>query len=162
MDFLLLTLVQVKFIKGLDPNKAHGHDGISIRMIKLCASWISKPLNILFKNCLENEYFPNEWKRANISVPAYKKKDKLLINNYRLVTLLPICFKVFGKIIFNSLSEFRDTNKILNKKQSDFHPGDSCVHQVLSLTHDFDANPSLEVRWVFQSLWQRLARMSDV
>ena len=33
----------VKVIRSLDQNKAHGHDGISIRMIKLCASSISKP-----------------------------------------------------------------------------------------------------------------------
>ena len=42
-----------KIIKSLDPNKAHGHDEISIRMIKLCATSISKPLSILFRNCLK-------------------------------------------------------------------------------------------------------------
>ena len=34
----------VKLIKSLDPNKAHGHDGISIRMLKLRATSVSKPL----------------------------------------------------------------------------------------------------------------------
>ena len=34
----------VKFIKSLNPNKAHGHDEISIRMIKLCATSIAKTL----------------------------------------------------------------------------------------------------------------------
>ena len=66
----------VKFIKVLDPNKAPGHDVMSIRMIKLCATSISKPLHILFRNCLENESFPNEWKKASI-VPAYKKIGNL-------------------------------------------------------------------------------------
>ena len=66
----------VKIIKSLDPNKAHGHDEISIRMIKLCATPISKPLSILFRNCFENQCFPNEWKKANI-VPVHKK----MINN---------------------------------------------------------------------------------
>ena len=74
----------IKFIKALEPNTAHGRDGISIRMIKLCAFLISKPLHIVFKNCFENECFPNEWKKANI-VPAYKKGDKQLINNYKPV-----------------------------------------------------------------------------
>ena len=36
----------IKFIKALDPNKAHGHDGISI---KVCALSISKSLHILLK-----------------------------------------------------------------------------------------------------------------
>ena len=35
-------------IRSLDPNKAHGHDGTSIRMLKLCASSISKPLYLLY------------------------------------------------------------------------------------------------------------------
>ena len=32
----------VKIIRSLDPNKAHGHDEITIRMIKICASPIAK------------------------------------------------------------------------------------------------------------------------
>ena len=35
----------------MDPNKAHGHDEITISMIKMCASSIAKPLAILFRNC---------------------------------------------------------------------------------------------------------------
>ena len=66
----------VKIIKSLDPNKARGHDEISIRMIKLCATSIAKPLSILFRSSLENQYFPKEWKKANI-VPVHKK----MINN---------------------------------------------------------------------------------
>ena len=83
----------IKFIKALNPNKAHGHNEISIRMIKLCASSISKPLQILFKNCLENERFPDEWKKT-IIVPAYKIGDKQFINNYR--PILPLFSTVFS------------------------------------------------------------------
>ena len=41
-----------------------------------CGSSIAKPLSILFRNCFENEYFPKEWKKANI-VPLHTK----MINN---------------------------------------------------------------------------------
>ena len=34
----------LKLINGLNPNKAHGHDGISIRMVKLCNLTITEPL----------------------------------------------------------------------------------------------------------------------
>ena len=44
-------------------------------------------------------------------------------------------------------------NKLLNPNQSGFMPGDSCIHQFVSITHEiyasFDGNPSLEVRGVF-------------
>ena len=45
-----------KIIKSLGPNKAHGHDGISIRMLKLCTSSISKPLFLLFKHSLTYQW----------------------------------------------------------------------------------------------------------
>ena len=35
-------------IKKLDSNKPHGHDMISIRMLKLCGDSIWKPLEIIF------------------------------------------------------------------------------------------------------------------
>ena len=40
-------------IKNLDPNKAHGHDMISIRMLKLCGKSICKPLDLIFQSCIK-------------------------------------------------------------------------------------------------------------
>ena len=65
-----------KFIQTLDQNKAHGHDDISVRMIKICGSSIIKPLQLLFNNCLKQEVFPNIWKMANV-LPVHKK----IVNN---------------------------------------------------------------------------------
>ena len=92
-------------------------------------------MHILFKNCLDKECFPNEWRKVNI-VPAYKKGDKQLINNYRPVSLFPICPKVFEKTILNSLIEYLDTSKLLSNNQSGFHPGHACVHQFLLIKHE--------------------------
>ena len=39
----------VEIIRSLNQNKVHGHDEISIRIIKLCASSISKPLHLIFR-----------------------------------------------------------------------------------------------------------------
>ena len=58
-DINIDTNTIIKFIRSLDPNKAHGCEGISIRMLKLCATEISKPLHILFNISVINEYFPN-------------------------------------------------------------------------------------------------------
>ena len=42
----------LKIIRKLNVNKAHGHDDISIRMLKICDSVITEPLSIIFKNCI--------------------------------------------------------------------------------------------------------------
>ena len=76
-----------------------------------------------------------------------------MIKNYRPVSLLSICEKVFEKIILSSLFVYLNYNNLLNSNQSGFRPGDSCVHQLIPITHNiykaFDANPSLEVSEVF-------------
>ena len=151
-DINIDTDTIIKLIRSLDPNKAHGCDGISIRMLKLCATSISKPLHILFNNSVRNECFPNEWKKANV-ILVHKKGDSQIIKNYRPVSLLPICSKISEKIIFNFLFKYLEDNKLLNCNQSGFWPGDSCVHQLLSIAHEIyksiDTNPSLEVRGIF-------------
>ena len=58
----------VKLLRSLDPNKVHGHNEKAILMLKMCASSITKLLAILFRNCLESECFPEEWKKANIEL----------------------------------------------------------------------------------------------
>ena len=40
----------IKLIRLLDPNRAHGCDGILIHMLKLCSPSISKHIHILFNN----------------------------------------------------------------------------------------------------------------
>ena len=37
-----------KIIQNLDRNKAHGHDKISIRILKICGKLICKPLQLIF------------------------------------------------------------------------------------------------------------------
>ena len=78
-----------KIIQNLSPNKAHGHDNISIRMLKICGSTIYGPLEIIFKEALSTGLFPSEWKKGNI-VPIHKKGDKQVIKNYHPVSLFPI------------------------------------------------------------------------
>ena len=83
-----------KIIQTLDQNKAHGHDDISVRMIKMCGSSIIKPLQLLFNNCVELGVFPNIWKMANV-LPVQTKNSKQVVDSYRPVSLLPICTKIF-------------------------------------------------------------------
>ena len=64
-----------KSINNLDPNKAHGHDMLSIEMIKLYGNSIWKPLSIIFNDCLKEGNFRSDWEKAPV-VPVHKKGDK--------------------------------------------------------------------------------------
>ena len=83
-------------ITKLDPNKAHGHDMISICMIILCGDSIYISLEIIFKSCLNQDIFPAEWKKAD-AVPVHKKGNHQCAENYRPVFLLPVSIKIFER-----------------------------------------------------------------
>ena len=61
-------------------------------MLRICGNSICVPLEMIFKQGLLTGMFPSEWKKGNI-VPIHKKSDKQNIENYRPVSLLPICGK---------------------------------------------------------------------
>ena len=94
--------------------------------------WITKPLKTLLNR--KNRFFKN-----------YKK--------YHYKNLLPICGKIFEKIIFKNLYSYLNANNLLTKNQADFRPGDSTTNQLLYLVYEIHQaleNPrSLEVRAVF-------------
>ena len=79
-------------------HKAHGHDDIFIRLIKICDKSLVKPLIILFQNFIKSSHYPDIWKKSNI-IPVHKKDDKQLIQNYRPISLLPIFAKIFQKYL---------------------------------------------------------------
>ena len=83
-----------KIIKNLDPNKAHGHDMISIRMLKTCGESVLKPLELIFKHASRVKTFPSNGKKLMLS-RFIEKNDKQLKENYRLISLLPD----YGKIL---------------------------------------------------------------
>ena len=82
-----------KIIKFLDVNKAHEHDGISVRMIKMCDESMVQPVSLIFRGCIDTGVYPDTWKKSS-TVPVHKKGDKQIVNNYRLLSLLPIYNRV--------------------------------------------------------------------
>lgn len=67
-----------KILLILNPNKAHGHDSMSIRILQICAKCICKPYEIIYKPCFEKACFRSEWKKANV-VPVHHKGDRRLL-----------------------------------------------------------------------------------
>ena len=74
----------LKIIRSLNPNKAHGWDDSSIRMIKLCDDALLLPLKLIFQSCLSQGIYPEMWKNANV-VPVHKKNHKNLKENSGII-----------------------------------------------------------------------------
>ena len=118
----------------------------------MCDDSVGMPFKIIFENILLTSLYPDMWKLANVT-PFFKKGDKQSSKNYRPISLLPICGKMFEKIIFNNLYPYLTSNNLITKNQSGFRPGDSITNQLLFLVDEihqaFEDRNSLEVRAVF-------------
>ena len=82
----------VKIIRKLNSNKAHN---MSIRMLKMFDNAIAEPLKLINEKWLDTGRYPCLWKKA------HKKNSHQILKNYRPISLIPICGKIFEKIIFD-------------------------------------------------------------
>ena len=70
---------------------------------------------------------------------------------YRPVSLLPICAKIFERIIYSRIFECLIENSLTTENPPEFKPGHSCINQLLSIRHDIykSFNDGFEVKGVF-------------
>ena len=94
---------------------------ISICMLKMSDKSICKHLEYIFRDQLNNEHFPSQRIKTNV-VPFHKNDDKQILKNCRAVSLLPIYAKIFGRIIYNRISEYIIENNAITENQSRFKP----------------------------------------
>ena len=67
-------------------------------------------------------------------ITVHKKNSNQTVNNYRPVSLLPICSKTFEKLIFDSIYDLIDKNNLFNNNQSGFIPSDLYTSAYFSYT----------------------------
>ena len=102
--------------------------------------------------------FPLEWKKATV-IPAHKKRDKQILENYH-----PIFFgSHYQKNISKNLN-FLQKNDLISHNKSEFKPVDSCINQLLLITHEmyksFDngldvCGVFLDISKVFDKVWHK-------
>ena len=82
-------------IKIINKIKSSGspypHDHMSIITLKRCA-FLRTALHRKISHCWEKQTFPKTWKYA-FTMPVYKKGDKKVPSNFRLITLQPVLAK---------------------------------------------------------------------
>ena len=102
-DVILSEEEIVAVINNLDTKKAHGPDGIPVRLLKETAIMqITPSLRALFNKSLNVGVLPDEWKLANV-VPVHKHGEKSYVEHYRPISLLPIISKVLERCILNNI-----------------------------------------------------------
>ena len=94
-------------------------------MIKMCDKTLVYPLKLIFKASIQEDVFPDCFKKANV-IPIQKKENKN-IKNYRPISFLPIFGKIYEKVILKELFNHFHQNQLFTKYQSCFLSCDSCI-----------------------------------
>ena len=129
-DFHVTYDAVFNLLRTQNVHKACGPDGLSARILRECAEEIAVPLTKICLLSFQQGKFPTVWKRAHIT-PVYKKGDKKDPNNYRPISLLPICSKILERITCDQL--LRHVSPVISSAQHGFLPRRSCNTNLVCL-----------------------------
>ena len=82
-----------------------GLDGFLTSVVKSVSNHIAEPLTHIFNVSFTSGVFPSKLKLAKVT-PIFKLNDKLSVNNYRSISLLPVFSKLVEKLIHKRLMSF--------------------------------------------------------
>ena len=79
----------------------HGHDGLSNKMVKLCAPVIMKLMVVCFNEMFTEETFPDICKIAKV-IALFKSGSDIDFTNHRSISLLSTISEIFEKNLFTN------------------------------------------------------------
>ena len=118
-------------ISTLRSNSAAGPDGIPAILLKKCIYAVKKPLYLLWKKSLESSDIPIQTKLGQVT-PVHKGGARNDPANYRPISLTSHIIKIFEKIFVKKMTEYLETENLLNERQHGFRKGRSCLSQLLN------------------------------
>ena len=122
-----------EIIVSLKNNKATGPGSIPTNILKLLSPTLSPLISKIINISFSTGIFPDCLKFANI-VPVHKKGLKVLVENYRPISLLSNIGKIFEKTIYARISSFLAENKSLYKWQFGFRTKHNTNHALVQIT----------------------------
>ena len=121
----------INAIDELSNTSSSGPDGVPAILMKKCKKTISRPLYILYRNCLDMGITPADLRLSHI-IPIFKGGHQGLAADYRPISLTSHISKIFEKVIRNHLASFLEANNLYNPNQHGFRKGRSCLSQLLA------------------------------
>ncbi|KAJ0175082.1 hypothetical protein K1T71_009223 [Dendrolimus kikuchii] len=121
-----------KIIQSLNNTKSVGYDDIPTWLIKRCVLIISPVLSHIINLSLTEGSFPEKLK-ISIVKPLHKRGDRMQMENYRPITIIPILSEIFEKAMLRRLMNFADKFNIFTPNQHGFRKGSSTTLAIFKL-----------------------------
>lgn len=157
----------MKAISTLKSRKAPGIDNIQNEHLKFGGRKLHIAIQQLYNGIMKVGYIPESWK-TSIIIPLYKgnNKPKEDPDSYRAVSLLPVLYKLFEKLIYGRVQQWLSETHMQfpNKQQQGFQKQKSCttvsfnLHETLYYNLELHSKvyaSFLDIRKAFDTVWQK-------
>ena len=125
----------LQVIKNLQSDCSTGTYQLPTHFIKLVAECLAVPLTSVIKDCIAKDYFPKQWKIARVS-PVPKIDNPVSKDQLRPISVLPVLFKVFEKLVAIQMTNYADHAHLLRNRISAFCKGHSTTTALMGVRDD--------------------------
>ncbi len=155
--FLVTESSVISAAKRLRPLKGVGPDGIPQFLVKGCILILAPFLAHIYNLSFSSGVFPSLWKEA-VVFPVFKSGSRLEITNYRPISNLCACAKLFEYVVADALIPWM--KNFLSEDQFGFVAGRSIELNLMSLL--FKVAPCLFSRSQFDVIYLDFAKAFDM
>ena len=106
-------------MRDTDTSKPASTDRFHGRFLNDGVNVLAKPFTDICNLLISLNKFPNAFKLAKVK-PIFKKGRKIIVSNYRPISLLQILSKVIEKVVHKQTTKFSNDHNIFCKYQSGF------------------------------------------
>lgn len=114
----------------INARKAPGYDLITGKVLKELPNVAIKFITQLFNAVINREYYPRQWKVAQIILILKPGKPAELATSYRPISLLPVLSKVFERVFLKRLNKVIKNRSLIPTHQFGFRTQHSTVEQI--------------------------------
>ena len=119
-------------MQGLDNKSSSGDDNLSNISIKTSGSVTAVYLEHLIKLSFSTGVFPDALSNAKV-FPLHKEGSKVNENNFRPISNLNVCSKIFERVMYNQLFSFIGCFNLLHINQFGFRTYHSTIDALVHL-----------------------------
>ena len=121
-------------IKSLKKTKNTCKSTVSVELFKFIPSYLLDTLCNIINEAMSLGVFPKHLKCAIIT-PIFKGGDKLMMSNYRPISVLPFMSKIFESCLLRRLKSFMNKFSIISPCQFGFMKGKSTNDAITASTN---------------------------
>ena len=151
-------------ISRLKNSKSPGFDNIDGRALKELPINCIQLISAIFNSCLKLNYFPSQWKQAEIVMILKPNNPDHLPESYRPISLLAILSKLFERILLRRMLPILEDHIAIPDHQFGFrsrHGTPEQIHRIVQTilsafeTKQYCSAVFLDVKQAFDKVWHK-------